>query len=162
MKNHLPLSNDIWQVTNIRFCSNAGDVVQPQIKKINPKDSFVHELYSDLNDFMANQAYVRARLFNRYDIKFDFAEVRGPEARKKIELANENAIDWPFTMDDADCEIETFDEYYTIKWPATWFCFIPESILSTIDYFIPAENLKQAIEQLIWEFLMNTLPLDVS
>lgn len=161
MKNHLPVFDEMWQITNIRFVEN-DQVVEPQIKKIDPKDSFAHEIYPDLSDWMAHQAYVRARLFNRYEIKFDLTPAHGPDLRRKIELLNENAIDWPFTMDDADCNIATTDEYYTIKWPSTWFLAFADSVYNIIEDFIPAANKQQALEQLAWEFLMNTLPLDVT
>jgi hypothetical protein len=145
----------VFKVSNIRFLEADGSDASKQIRKI--KDvSQLHE--------QSEVAYVRAILFYNKDMRYDFDKVPAGSYEKDIAIRQHEKRDWqPFDADSSDDykKFEKLDDYYTVEFDQAQFVVLHTDYISVSVVINDDELMKRIYEQLIFEYLMNTMVVDI-
>lgn len=159
MKNFLDCAMDsVYVVKNIRFMYDGKDMSQRLFKV--SADEINYYLDADYDDATATVMYVRSKLmYGKIDVVFDFEQATD-ETHDDILAKHEATIEQPWNADIVDVthwKSESLDCYH-VTWPDTWYCVVP----SDYSCYLDKDVAHKLAEQLVFEYLLATLPIIVS
>ena len=169
------MNQQIIQISNIKF---ADDI---RINKpVDITDTYIYEELYRRNDPMlaavrkqlnmddieaaSHRGFVLAQLHNFYECTYDVEKISPNDVRYQAaadEIATYVSTDW--WMDDADAvqsaDIELLDEVYNFEYQHTLYMYHDDWIQHGYEAFIDVKEWDAAFEQVIYEYLLQFMPV---